>query len=911
MSHRRNRAVVRLQVERLEVRNLLTSTLGEAFTLLDELPPSTKGAQNFLQPTAYVPFSVDHDQLDAELDLAPLEFTAAAENPIVLDLPAPDGSVHSFEIVEAPIMAPELSAKFPNLNTFRGVGISDPTATIRLDLTHRGFHAQVLSPNGGYHIDPFYHLDDSAYVSYYFTDARVDPTTQNLRDELTEQLIGHDGAQIDLTSHAAVHHSHDDDQAHHGADDLDGLAAGHHHDHHHDEFDNQAHEGSVNSPEMAIDLKTSPAGGVQEPLGILQGETLRTYRLANAATAEYTNFHGGTVQDGQAAIVTAINRVVGIFEIEFAVRMELIADNDQLVYTSNPDPYTNQDGFAMLQQNQDNIDAVIGSPNYDIGHVFSTGGGGVAFLGVVGDPDFKAQGVTGLSNPIGDPFSVDYVSHEIGHQFDALHTFNGCGNGGGGGSSSYEPGSGSTIMAYAGICGIDNLQNNSDPYFHWKSLQEVTSFVNSIPGVGTETPTGNTGPTADAGPDFAIPTETPFRLTGAGSDIDSGDVLTYTWEQADLGPALRVFQQDNGESPLFRSWQGTTDPVRILPRLEELLENTTPKGERMPTLPREMDWRLTVRDNALGGGGYDIDGMTVSIVDTGSPFEVTPPNSVDVIWTGNTTETIAWNVAGTDGGVINTANVNIKLSTDGGYTYPITLAENVPNDGTHDVTVPNVDTDSARIMVEGSGNIFFDLSNFNYAIEASSGVPGDFDGNGELECADVDELTAAIASGNSNLLYDLNGDMQVNADDLTEWIVELKGTALGDANLDFFVDGLDFIVWNANKFDVGNTWCTGDFNADGLIDGLDFIIWNANKFQSQPITLPASLESPVDANVDTRLAVDSGSVIQFRRASFAIPTPSAASDAVARRYARQSSADAETHEHRDELFAELLKRQES
>jgi hypothetical protein len=643
------------------VLNLAPSAMGQlvlkqpegasTWTFLQEVPAADQAAAPWVRPPKFQAVQLDEAQLLKELANAPLEFTPqAAQAPLWFSIPRPDGAMETFEVVEAPIMEPGLAAQFPDIKTYRGQGLDDPYATIRLDHTELGFHAQVLSPNGAYYIDP-YSRDNTTLYSVYFK-----------RDYVKQ------------------------DQWH---------------------CDTQG-----------TDVPLLNGGGGD--YASRNATPLKTYRLACAATGEYTSFFGGTVAKGQASIVTAINRVTGVYETEMAVRLVLVANNSSLVYTSSSsDPYNNNNGSTMLNQNQTTCDSVIGTANYDIGHVFSTGGGGIAQLGVVCVSGSKAKGVTGSPSPTGDAFWIDYVAHEMGHQFGANHTFNSttgnCGGGNRSASHAYEPGSGSTIMAYAGICGADDLQPHSDPYFAFDSLIAINSYLNGT-SCAVTTATGNTAPTVSAGAAYKIPAMTPFTLTAAGSDVNN-DALTYCWEELDLGAALTLASGDNGSSPIIRSLNPSTSPSRTIPNTINLLSNTFMTGEILPTTTRTLLFRVTARDNRSAAGGYGTGDVTISVVNTGSAFAVTSPNS-NVSWMG--TQTVTWNVSGTAANGINCANVKISLSTDGGNTFPTVLLASTPNTGSASVTLPNTPTNQARIKVEAVGNIFFDVSNVNFTI---NGVP--------------------------------------------------------------------------------------------------------------------------------------------------------------------------------------------
>lgn len=619
--------------------------------------------ERVIQPTFYKVFELNNSLVKDLLNSAPLEFSKEAiYDPAIIYLPMPDGSFQKFKFWESPTMEPELQEKFPEIRTYTGQGIDDPYATLKMDFTPHGFHAMILSPNGRVFIDPYAKEETRYYISYYSKDY----VKQNAEFEC--EVI------------------------------------------YHDEY-------------------IKPSYNYYENILTPTGPQLRTYRLANAATGEYTQYHGGTVALGLAAVTTSVNRVNGVYEREVAIRMVLVANNNLIIYTNpSTDPYSNNNGSLMLSQNISNLNTVIGSANYDIGHVFSTGGGGIAYLGCVCTSN-KAGGVTGAPNPIGDPFDIDYVAHEMGHQFGANHTFNGntgsC-SGNRNASTAYEPGSGSTIMAYAGICFPQDLQPHSDAYFHTVSFDEIVAYTNSGPGnsCAQVTNTGNNAPTITIpSGGFYIPKSTPFVLKGSATD-SNGDALTYCWEEFDLGPAGDP-NSPVGDAPIIRSFNPSSSNLRYIPQLNDLINNTSTYGVLLPTYSRNLKFRLTVRDNKAGGGGVDRLQVNFAVDGNSGPFTVTSPNTA-VNWEGNSQQTVTWNVANTNLPPVNCANVRILLSTDGGYNFNDTILSSTANDGSELITVPNIATTQARIKVEAVGNIFFDISNTNFIITYSAPVAFQF-----------------------------------------------------------------------------------------------------------------------------------------------------------------------------------------
>jgi chitodextrinase len=451
---------------------------------------------------------------------------------------------------------------------------------------------------------------------------------------------------------------------------------------------------------------------------------LRTFRLAMSCTGEYTAYFGGTKALALAAINNSITRCNGVFEKDFGARMIIIANTDAVIYTSaSSDPYSAASGMSNWNsQLQSTLTSVIGEANYDIGHLFgATGGGGNAgCIGCICTNGSKGSGYTSPADgiPMGDNFDIDYVAHEIGHQMGANHTFTQSNEGTG---VQMEPGSGSTIMGYAGITSLD-VQPHSDAYFHAISIQQVTNNIKNKT-CSVNTATGNSVPTASAGSDYTIPKSTPFMLTASATDAN-GDALTYNWEQMDSQSTSAAPSATKTSGVNFRSYNSTASPTRYFPRMASvLIGSMTTAGseitvEALPSVARTLNFRATVRDNRAGGPANNSDDMVVTVNAVAGPFNVTAPNTA-VSYVGGSTQTVTWNVAGTTANGVNCANVDILISTNAGTSWTTLLAA-TPNDGSQAVTIPNTAGTTNRIMVKGTNHIFFDVSNANFTITAGS-----------------------------------------------------------------------------------------------------------------------------------------------------------------------------------------------
>ena len=623
-------------------------------------------------------------------------------------IPNPDGTFEEFQVKEASILGTELQQKFPEIKTYKGV--NGKGESIRISVTPKGMNAIFFGRKGTVFLDPI--GPNGETVSYY----RSEYKAQKKRPVFGEAILNQHQQKI-----------------------ID-----------------------IDKPLQS-----------NKPQNRASGSQLKSYRIAIAADHNYTSFHGGTTTDALSAIVTTLNRVTGIYENELAITFVLVDNNDQIIYTSEAsDPYNDLSDNALLDGNQTNLDNVIGSDNYDIGHVFKTGSGGLAGLGVVCRAGNKAKGFTGTSSPIGDPFDVDFVAHEIGHQFGGNHTWNGtqgsCSSSNRNSTTAFEPGSGSTIMAYAGICDSDNLQNNSDAYFHTASLDEILTYSESGSGAScaVTTSTGNNPPSVTA-PEggFTIPAGTPFFLTASGSDVD-GDTLTYVWEQLDLGEAAAP-NVSSTDGPLFRSQTPSSSGTRYFPNLESVVSNASVSGEILPSTSRTLTFQVTVRDNNSTAGGTNTDSLSFNASQDAGPFQVTSLSS-NTTMQGGKAMLLNWDVANTDKAPINCSNVSILLSTDGGVNFDQTIVASTPNDGAEFVILPNTSTTQARLMIRAADNIFYDVNAADFTIEETLESAFTFEAINAPYSSCEDQITLELVPRSIN---GFSGDITVAIENLPATIV--------------------------------------------------------------------------------------------------------------------------------------------
>jgi hypothetical protein len=674
----------------------------------------SKGKELFpgsFKPSVYKLFSLNRNTFEALLRQSPLErITAVEQSDFVVTIPVEDGSIEKFRVVESPVMQPGLQAKHPDIRTYLGKGITDPSSVIRFDFSPYGFHAIIISP-----------ARNTIYINPVIT-------AENLYVVFDRSSISEEKQVFDCK--------------------LDMIL-------------------------------NSPVQGVENTLKASDNK-LRTYRFAVATGGEFSQLllDSTDTTDAQkkakvlAALVTDLTRTNIIFEADFGVRLNYVDNEDTIIFLDGAtDPFlSNKSGYSSRVWNtqaQEAIDQYIGSANYDLGHLlmgYATGGNAYCIGCVCNDPD-KGSCVIGVTTDLtSDPFIVDLWDNEIGNQFGANHTFDFYNEGT---IAQMEPGSGSTIMGFAGIAGKYDVQPHSDPYFHAISIQLIDGYITTGKGstCATLTTINSPAPVANAGNDYTIPRSTPFTLT-AGLYKDARDSVTYCWEQFDnyvSGTSSAIPNDTLTSGPVFRSFNPSVSRQRTFPTLVKILNGTNgSKWEVLPAVSRTLNFRLTVRDNHPGGGRTANDDMVVHVDGSSGPFKVTTPNT-NVTWQAGTKHVVKWNVANTDFAPVNCAKVRILLSLNAGRTFDSVLVNSTINDGSAQVTLPaGISSTKARIKVVSIGNIFFDISNTNFTITPSSPFSADASdaaavalNNTKVQPNPAQEFTNVIfntSSGNCSLI---------------------------------------------------------------------------------------------------------------------------------------------------------------
>ncbi|NML57955.1 zinc-dependent metalloprotease [Chryseobacterium cheonjiense] len=636
-------------------------------------------------------YKLDIDMIKTQL----LRAQKVGGNTITINVPTLEGKVEKFAVNSFPVVDEVLANQY-QLGSYVGKGIDDPEKYIRFSVAPNDFQSMVIS-NGKYEF--------------------IEP------------------ASADKTVYAV-----------HGKTSREGHA-----------FVCSTKE----SPVATAKIKEMMESGLAAKSS---NKTYHTLRLAISVTGEYTSYFGG-VANALAQINATMTRVNGVFEQEFNIHMNMVSAPALIFADANSDPYS--PASQMCKWNYELMNTLHGGSygvtdnDFDIGHLFgATGGGGNAgCIGCIGSNDvsttsysasaggcgyayispdnYKGSGITspgidyyssGTWNsssttqlpPSGDAYDIDYVAHEMGHQLGDNHTYSF--NEGTGVCD--EPGSGSTIMGYAGITGpTTDIQHHSDPYFHSVSIDQVEANMTLVIA-DVETPITNNTPVVTSMPTtYTIPKSTAFVLTANATDPD-GDPLTYCWEQVNSSSLTNGVTTSNigntSSGASFRSWSPTSNPTRYFPKLSTVLAGTvknTADFEAASTVARTTNFRVTVRDNKIGGQAQTAYATQTIVVGSAAAFTV---NAATL--TPNANSTITWVVSGTTASPYNVANVKIDYTYDGGNTWTV-LAASVPNSGSASVFVPAaLAGKSGHIRVSAIGNVFYAVKQNNVGTLATAEV---------------------------------------------------------------------------------------------------------------------------------------------------------------------------------------------
>lgn len=805
-------------------------------------------------PFTKQPVSVDWVKIKSQAAAAPHEDIRQNRKSLQrIQLPDAAGSLQGYYLFESPILSEDFAKAYPDIHTYVLRHVSNPKLSGRLMITQKYFHAVLLDGSQILQIRPDDLLNPKSYSIGTFDENEEQDTAEKFCGEMEEL----ESDKKDKNSGNRV---------------LKNLGAG---------FSN---------------------------------ETRRTYNLAIVTTGEFHDGNGGTVAAATAVVVAAVNGIQAIYDRELSIRFNLLTPVIYTDYTT--DPFDETSGTSRTLMAADAVGMNFASANYDIGHVFHDSnqapdvfsGGGVAILGGVcrsnntgvGVGRLKGRGWSGSSNNSSSGF-IRLAAHEFGHMFGAPHTFNGTGSNCTSNISSnngYEIGSGTTIMSYRGICGAQNVPSSGldDDYFHSSSLENMYNFITTTGSCGVLTSTGNTAPVGNAGPTYTIPGETPFILTGTATDAD-GDNISYCWEQFDEdGPGtptqglIGAAAAANADAPLFRSFPPSNLPYRIFPEISNVLAgtNTGLDFEALPSVNRSMDFVLIVRDNHTNGGGIQCSGTTINVDASTGPFVINSQNT-PTAWTadGTNTATINWDVAGTTGGSVNAANVDIFFSDDGGQSFPYTLVAGTPNDGSHNITIPNYPTFTGRIKVQASNNIFFDVNNADINITSSCFAQGaSMSPDAQLTATRGDAaLNLTLSPDFGTAITAFNGSLETS-DPASNLTVDDNGTGcrtFGNQTV------YDFYTFQVNEVD--NYTFTRTTGASGTVLNLyrgftpSMLCTNwltsSALYNGSSVSLGSSLSSNLVPGIEYTLVVSSfSSTSPFLPAPYSITPSSAGTGAV-------------------------------
>ena len=596
-----------------------------------------------------------------------------------ISVPNENGEEELFQLEPAAVIAPSLASKYTWIQTYKGKSLTRPDVKIRLSTHPTGVNAWIKLPGQeDLFIQP---KKNTQGVHFVYQKTKNDPASSFFCKTVEDQFV------------------------------------------------QKASEGIPSSAK--------------------QTDAIRIFRIAIATTSAYTSFwgdddpsNGTNIEDAFSAVVSTLNRINQVFEDELGVRLVLVSDASLIYETAETDPFKG-DYSAELQTT---VDEVLGNEAYDVGHLFDYGepNGDAGCIGCVCETGAKAQGFS--THPFvdifggdyrNDYFDIDYAGHEIGHQFGAYHTFSYNTEGTG---FNAEPGSGSTIMAYAGITGLDDLQLHGDPYFHYYSIQSIQNFIATLE-CGESEILDLADFTIEAGPDYLIPTGTAYELSIPAIE---GEGVNYSWEQLDSGEITAAnFGPYNSLGSMARSLPPSSKPLREIPNRTDVLSNkltqTNPavgsSWETVSLVARELNWGLTVRKSQETAVQVAQDKMKVTVVATSSPFAITSQISPGIIWKGGSYETVKWEVAETNRAPFNYQTIEIYLSTDGGLNFDTLLTATASNTGEARVFIPNtIDTDQARIKIKPQGALFFAVNQSNFSIQ-SRDIVLNFDPYEQVNCA--------------------------------------------------------------------------------------------------------------------------------------------------------------------------------